>query len=208
MTITSLFRRLIIPAACLAQLCLGGCAVIDQKIGLNYASPEQALVKHTGDITVIRVDPKDASKNSRGEWIIGSLNNANGVHQADLLADRSTAEWISDALLLELRQAGYTANYADSLSATTAHALAITDIHVVLALDKGVVSTDTRQELKFNVEVFRNSDKLKTFSVAARDNRTLPFNASQADQEAIMLKSLQDAMRQIVPDIMALIDKK
>jgi len=208
MTIISLFCRLIIPAACLSLVCLGGCAALDQKIGLNYASPEQALVKHTGNITVIRVDPKDASKNSRGEWIIGSLNNANGVHQADLLADRSPAEWISDALLIELRQAGYTANYADLLSATTVHALAITEIHVVLAIDKGIVSADTRQELKFNVEVLRNNDKLKTFSVAARDNRTLPFNASQADQEGIMLKSLQDAMRQIVPDIIALIDKK
>jgi hypothetical protein len=36
----------------------------------------------------------------------------------------------------------------------------------------------------------------------------VPLNASQEVKERIMLQSLQNAMQQIIPDIIALIDKK
>jgi len=75
-------------------------------------------------------------------------------------------------------------------------------------LNKGVISTDTRHELKFNVSVFRNGIKAKTFSVASRDDRTVPLAASKEDTEKILLHSLQDALLQIIPDIIVLIDKK
>jgi Uncharacterized lipoprotein len=208
MKIRSLLCQVLIPAGCLALAGLSGCAIVDQKIGLTYSRPDLSLVRHSGDITVTRVAPRPAATNSFGEWIIGSLNNVNGVHQADLLSDRSPDEWISDALLHELRQAGYTVNYAEALPATVARGLAVTGINTFLAVNKGTVSADTRQELKFNVEVYVNGEKVKTLTVASRDNRTVPLNASQKDKERIMLQSLQDAMQQIIPEIIALIDKK
>lgn len=208
MNITSLLRPLVILTMCLALAGLGGCAVVDQKIGLTYARPDHSLVRHSGDITVTRVAPSPAAKNSSGEWIIGSLNNVHGVHQADLLSDRSPEEWISDALLHELRQAGYTATYAEALPPAAARGIAVTGINTFLTVSRGVVSTDTQLELKFNVEVYVNGDKIKTLTVASRDDRTVPLNASRKDKERIMLQSLQDAMQQTLPDIIALIDKK
>lgn len=208
MKIRSLFCQVLIPAGCLALAGLGGCAIVDQKIGLTYARHDLSLARHSGDITVTRAAPRPAAKNSNGEWIIGSLNNAHGVHQADLLSDRNPEEWITDALLHELRQAGYTVNYAETLPAAVARGIAITGINTFLAVNKGAVSADTRQEIKFNVEVFLNGDKVKTLTVASRDDRTVPLNASQKEKERIMLRSLQDAMQQIIPDIIALIDKK
>src|ERR1039457_1751864 len=167
----SLLCQIVIPASCLVLSGLGGCAAVDQKVGLTYARPDQSLVRHSGDITVTRSARHTAAKNSNGEWIIGSLNNIHDVHQADLISDRSPDEWITDALLHELRQAGYTATYAETLPAAVARGLAITNINTFLTVNKGVVSADTRHELTFNVEVFLNGDKVKTLTVAARDNR-------------------------------------
>ena len=208
MNITSLLRPLVILTICPTLAGLGGCAVVDQKIGLTYARPDHSLVRHSGDITVTRAVPRPTPRNSSGEWIIGSLNNVHGVHQADLLSDRSPEEWISDALLHELRQAGYTATYAEALPAAVARGIAITGINTFLTVNNGAVSTDTRLELKFNVEVYVNGDKIKTLTVASRDDRTVPLNASQKDKERIMLQSLQDAMQQLIPDIITLIGKK
>jgi len=208
MNITSLLRPLVILTICPTLAGLGGCAVVDQKIGLTYARPDHSLVRHSGDITVTRAVPRPTPRNSSGEWIIGSLNNVHGVHQADLLSDRSPEEWISDALLHELRQAGYTATYAEALPSAVARGIVITGINTFLTVNNGAVSTDTRLELKFNVEVHVNGGKVKTLTVASRDDRTVPLNASQKDKERIMLQSLQDAMQQTIPDIIALIDKK
>ena len=58
------------------------------------------------------------------------------------------------------------------------------------------------------MEVYVNGDKIKTLTVASRDDRTVPLIASQKDKERIMLQSLQDAMQQTIPDIIVLIDKK
>jgi hypothetical protein len=209
MNITSLLRQVLIPAGCLALAGLGGCAAVDQKIGLTYARHDLSLARHSGDITVTRVAPANpAAKNSSGEWIIGSLNNVHGVHQADLLSGRSPEEWITDALLHELRQAGYTVIYTETLPAAVTRGIAVTGINTFLTVNKGVVSADTRHELKFNVEVYINGDKVKTLTVASRNDRTVPLNASQEEKERIMLQSLQDAMQQTIPDIIALIDKK
>jgi hypothetical protein len=208
MNITPLLRLAIILASCLALFWLGGCTTVDQKIGLNYARNYDSLVRHSGDVSVTREATQSAVKNSRGEWIIGSLNNVYGVHQADLLADHSPEEWITDALLHELRQAGYTVTYAESFPAAVARGISITNINAFLTANKGTVSTETKQELKFNLEIFLNGDKVKTLTVASRDNRTVPFDASKEEMEKIMLQSLQGAMQRIIPEAMTLIDKK
>jgi hypothetical protein len=208
MKITSLCRPLLIPALCLTLTGLGGCAALDQRVGLTYARNDGSPVRHSGAVTVTRAAPRAAAKNSRGEWIVGSLNNVHGVHQADLLAVRSPEEWVTDALLHELRLAGYTVNYADTLPASTAHAIVLTGVTVFLTVNKGAVTADMRHELKFNTEFFLNGDKVKTLTVASRDDKTVAFDASREEKEGLMLQSLRDAMQQIIPDISALLDKK
>ncbi len=212
MKFRSTFRPVFLLAGCLAG-CLAvtgliGCAAVDQKIGLNYSRPDQSLVRHSGDIAVSRMPSSPSAKNGNGEWIIGSLNNVHGVHQADLLSDRSPEEWISEALIEELRQAGYSVAFADPLPAAAARGLSITGINNVMTVNKGTFSSDTRLELSFNVEVYLKGDRAKTFTVAAHDDRTVPLSASRKELEKIMLQSLQDAMHKLIPDIITLIDRK
>jgi hypothetical protein len=193
----------------LTILCgLNGCATVDQKIGLNYARQNDSIIKHTGDIVVSHVESSSISKNASGEWVIGSLNNVHGVHQADLLSDRSPGEWIAQALLHELKQSGYAVSSAAMLPTTVSRGILVSDIELLFQVNKGTVSTDTKHGLKFNVSVFRNGSKTKTFSVASRDDRTIPLIASAEDKEKILLHSLQDSMSQLIPDIITLIDKK
>jgi hypothetical protein len=204
----STFRASAFLASCLVLALLGGCAAVDQRIGLGYTRPEYQLVRHSGEIIVTRAASKPPARNVNGEWVVGSINNVHGVHQADLLAARTPDDWITDALLYELRQAGYSASYADQLPLAPTRALSVTNITVVLNENRGVFSTDTHHELAFNIEVYLNGEKAKTFTVASRDDRTVALSASSEELEKIMLQSLQDAMRKVIPDIISLIDKK
>ena len=194
-------------AGLLALTVLSGCATVDQKIGLNYAPVDRPFGRQGGEITVTRVEPHPAARNGKGEWIVGSINNVHGVHQADILADRSPGEWITDALLLELKHAGYTVTYAAALPPDVTRGIAISDINVSLNLNKGTVSEETKQELKFNVDVFLKGARVKTFTVASRDSRTF-LSASREDMDKIMLQSLQDAMLQVFPEITVLTGSK
>ena len=198
---------LLIPGLIMALSALAGCATVDQKIALNYAPVDRPFGRHDGEIVVSRVEPPSSVQNSKGEWIIGSINNVHGVHRADLLSDRSLGEWITDAMALELKHAGYTVTSAPSLPAAVSRGILITNINVFLDVNKGLASDQIKHGLTFNVEVFLNGAKVKTFMVASNDNSTL-LTASRETKEKIMLQSLQDDMLQIIPDIIAQIEKK
>lgn len=208
MSIRSLSLPVVLLGGFITLSGLFGCATVDQKIGLNYAPVNRSFGRHNGDIAVSRVEAQNASKNSKGEWIIGSLNNVHGVHQADLLSDRSLGEWITEALLLELKHAGYSATYTAKIPSSTARGILISEINSFSHINQGTVSAEVKHELKFNVDIFLNGFKAKTFTVASRDSKTLPLSTSKEDKETIMLQSLQDAIQQIIPEIIALTDKK
>lgn len=208
MSTRKLYLPIILLVGFIALSGLPGCATVDQKISLSYAPVESSFGQHSGEIVISRVDPPSPARNSRGEWIIGSINNVHGIHQADLLSDRSLGEWITEALLLELKHAGYTANFNATLPPGTARGVLVTDINASVNVDQGTVSDEVRHELKFNVEVFLNGAKVKTFTLASRDNKTVPLSISKEEKEKIMLQSLQDTMQQIIPEIIALTDKK
>jgi hypothetical protein len=187
---------------------LSGCATVDQKIGLGYGPPlEQVPGRHTGAVVVSRVDDPAATRNKKGEWIIGSINNVHGVHRADLLSDQAVGEWISDALMLELKRAGYGVTQAASLPAGVPAALLVTGIRVVTNINKGVTSDDVSHELSFNVEVFVKGDRVKTLTVASRDSSTM-LSASREEMEKMMRRALHDALQRVVPDIIAQIGDK
>ena len=108
------------------------------------------------EVVVSRSSARPPARSAAGDWVIGSLNNTYGVHQADLISDRSIDEWVTEALLYELRQAGFSAMYVERLPPTAGRGISITDITVVLNENKGIFSADTKHELRFNVEVFLN----------------------------------------------------
>jgi hypothetical protein len=206
------FRHPLLPAIFFAGIVslsiLSGCATVDQKIALSYSPTERSFGRHDGEIFVSRAEPAPSERNSRGEWIIGSINNIHGVHKADLLADRSLGDWISDALTLELKKAGYTVIYKPVIASDAPLGIQISEINAYMNAGKGLVSMDTRQEMKFTVDLFQRGVKTKTFTVASRNNQTFALAASKEDKEKIMLQSLQDAILQIIPEINSLTDKK
>lgn len=187
---------------------LAGCTTLDQKIVLRYAPIDSSFGQHSGEIIVARDDSPPVIKNTKGEIIIGSLNNVHGVRQADLLTDRNLGEWITDALLLELKHAGYTAIQKPTVPDNAACAVQISDITSVVNVNRDLVKTDVRQELKFNVNLYLNGVRTKTFAVASRNNQTVIWTASEQENENIMFHSLQDTMKQILPEIIALTDKR
>ncbi len=208
MKTNKLYLPIILMGGLIALSGLPGCTAVDQNIALRYAPVDRPYGQHSGEIVISRVDPPSPARNSKGEWIIGSINNAYGIHQADLLSDRSLGEWISEALLLELKHAGYTVISAAALPPGAARGILISDINASVDVNQGAVTDEVKHELKFNVEAFLNGSKVKTFTMASRDNKTVPLSISVEEKEKILLQSLQDTMQQIIPEIIALTDKK
>lgn len=187
---------------------ISGCATLDQKVNLTYKPVDRTFGRNSGEVFVSRTDAVSLLRNTKGEWIIGSLNNANGVREADLLSDRALGEWISDALIQELVQAGYSPKYAPQLPAGTTRGVVINDISGFMNVNSAIARAETKQELKFNVDIILNGTKTKTLTIAARDSKTLALTASQEEKELIMRQSLQDAMQQVMPELIVLFNKK
>lgn len=190
------------------MLCINGCATIDKKISLNYNQVDKSFGRHTGVVFVIMQSSKPPVKNEKGEIIVGKLNNANGVHKANILADYYFDQWIYEALLRELKVLGYSPSLRQKLSNDADYAVVISNILISLNVNKGVSSDDTKQQLKFNVELFSGTTKVKSFSVASSDNRTIPISASNTELEKIMSSSLKEAMLQVLPEIIKLTPTK
>lgn len=208
MTTASPLSRSVLAGCLLALSLMSGCATVDQNIALTYTHVDRSFGSHSGNIVVTRAESLAQKRNDRGEWLLGSLNTAQGVHQANILTNRIPGEWITEALLLELKKSGFNAAYRSALPDRVPVGVAITDIKAFLNVNKGAVSDDTRHEIQFNAHVFIDGSRVKIFTVASRDNRTFGLSVSREDMERIMLQSLQEAMQQIVPDIISLIEKK
>ena len=95
----------------------------------------------------------------------------------------------------------YTVTQAQAMPSATPRGLIISDIESFTNVNSGVVTDELKHELRFTVTLIKNGDKVKTFGVASRDNRLLPLRVSKAEQEKILLLSLQDAMKQVIPEI-------
>lgn len=187
---------------------LPGCATVDQKIALNYSPVERAFGQRNQTVAVIRVDTGPDTRNSRGEWVVGSLNNAHGVHQANLLADKSLADWVTEALVLELKRAGFSVAAGKAPDAGDPLAIRLSNIAVSNNVNKNLFTSETKNELKFSAELLVNGALAKSFTVASRARQTVALNASAEDNEMIMLQVLRDAMQQVMAEVNALLAKK
>lgn len=188
----------------LSVIFITGCATVDQKISLGYSQVDRPFGRHSGTVVVAISPSKVSTKNDKGEIIVGALNNANGVHQANILADNSFEEWIMESLLRELQVLGFTARVQPQIPGDAQNGIQISNTRISLDVNQGIVSDDARQLLQFSVDLYSKGSKVKTFTVASRDTRIIPFSASRTELEKIMRSSLQEAMLQIIPEIISL----
>ena len=187
---------------------LSGCATVDQKITMNYSPIDRGFGRHTETVVVSKTESTPFARNNKGEWIIGSINNVHGVQMADLLADRNQGEWITEALLLELKHAGYSATCKNPLPIGTAFGIQLSNINAFMNLNRGLVSTEIKHELKFNVDLFLSGVKIKSFAVASRTSQTVSLKASENESAMIILQTIQDAMQQVMSEVNAQTSKK
>ncbi len=200
--------KMLVFSLIISLLAISGCSIVDQKIRLNYTPLNRTYGLQKDTVVITRTDAVPFVRNNMGEWIVGSLNNVYGIHKADLVSDRNIGDWITDALIQELTKSGYKASYKSELPPGTVYQIAISDINSFMNVNKDVGRVKVVHELKFNINLFHNGQKVKTFAVASRNNQTLVLDASEEENEKIMLQSLQDAMQQVLPEIVALTGKK
>lgn len=191
-----------LAATLFALTLLAGCAAVDRNVSLSYAPPERPFGRQESAVVVTQIESA-ATRNGRGEWLVGSLNNVHGVHEADLLADRDPARWIGEALILELKQEGFGVIAATRLPADAPLALRLGGIKTNVAVNRGLVSSVITQELKFGVELFSRGTLIKNLTVALRSSQTVFLTPSTQELESVMLQLLQDALQQVMAEVNA-----
>ena len=185
-----------------------GCATTDQRLDFNYAPGNSTLGRQDGSISVSRNDTGAFTRNNRGEWIVGALNNVHGVHEADLVSDNNQGDWLSEALILELKRTGFTVTGKPPAPPAAGIGIQLNDIKASMNVNSGIFSSDIKQELTFSVDFFNNGSKVKTFTVAARAGQTVLFRASSTETTAILTQTVQDALHQVLSELRSQLGKR
>src|ERR1035441_993419 len=93
-------------------LLLGGCAFGDRRVNLTYppanaGRPQVASAATRGQdqrnvVLLAFIDQREQKDR------VGEVRNGFGMHTADVLAANNVAEWVTNAMRLELERAGFT----------------------------------------------------------------------------------------------------
>ncbi len=179
------------------SLSIFGCATVDEKIILKYEPSPNIYERRSGVINISKALQSQKQSNN-GDWLVGSLNNANGVKRASLFANRSNVDFIVDAIMVELKQIGYTPKIKQK---PTGNAIFISDISSFFNVNKGLVTYDLEHKITFNVDLYRNGQKVKSFLVFYQDSETVPPVKVSSQEEKMLTKSAQKAVTQIIKEL-------
>jgi len=95
------FRRLSILTLVSFMAFASACAFGTRKVNLMYAPANVASGQGQGQEVVV-----NKFRDQRGDQRIGVVKNAYGMETAKVIANNDVAEWISNAVVTELQQAG------------------------------------------------------------------------------------------------------
>lgn len=180
---------------------MAGCAFVDQKVDLSYEKTVGAK-GGAGDLTIAKpTEMQTLTKKGDNLWVIGTVKNTYGMRTADTVTDNNLGDWVVRALTHELTEAGYVISHVDKLPNNVQKGLDVTIIRVWVDQDAGFWTVGAISDVQFNVDIWRNGEKLKTLNLAGKaDDRSMV--GGTAETKGLSLKkALQAAMQQAVPEI-------
>jgi len=192
-------RRNLLALGLLALLILGGCATYTKQLVMRY-DPITTTRFGGGDLYLINAElqPPTAS----GAWAIGNTKNGDGVMVDTLWSGVSPASLVQSALQRELGQTGYAVIPAQKAPDLYSKVVEITEARVVVDQITKVPQVDAVCTISVSLTVMKNGAPVRKLRYEAKSS-DLAIKDRDRLAETILRNTMQDVMRQAIPDIVA-----
>ena len=192
-------RRTLLALGLMALLILGGCATYTKQLVMRY-DPITTTRFGGGDLYLINAElqPPTAS----GAWAIGNTKNGDGVMVDTLWSGVSPAGLVQSALQRELGQTGYAVIPAQKAPDLYSKVVEITEARVVVDQITKVPQVDAVCTISVSLTVMKNGAPVRKLRYEAKSS-DLAIKERDRLAETILRNTMQDVMRQAIPDIVA-----
>jgi len=192
-------RRTLLALGLMALLILGGCATYTKQLVMRY-DPITTTRFGGGDLYLINAElqPPTAS----GAWAIGNTKNGDGVMVDTLWSGVSPAGLVQSALQRELGQTGYAVIPAQKAPDLYSKVVEITEARVVVDQITKVPQVDAVCTISVSLTVMKNGAPVRKLRYEAKSS-DLAIKDRDRLAETILRSTMQDVMRQAIPDIVA-----
>jgi len=192
-------RRTLLALGLMALLILGGCATYTKQLVMRY-DPITTTRFGGGDLYLINAElqPPTAS----GAWAIGNTKNGDGLMVDTLWSGVSPAGLVQSALQRELGQTGYAVIPAQKAPDLYSKVVEITEARVVVDQITKVPQVDAVCTISVSLTVMKNGAPVRKLRYEAKSS-DLAIKERDRLAETILRNTMQDVMRQAIPDIVA-----
>ena len=196
-------RRTLLALGLMALLILGGCATYTKQLVMRY-DPITTTRFGGGDLYLINAElqPPTAS----GAWAIGNTKNGDGVMVDTLWSGVSPAGLVQSALQRELGQTGYAVIPAQKAPDLYSKVVEITEARVVVDQITKVPQVDAVCTISVSLTVMKNGTPVRKLRYEAKSS-DLAIKDRDRLAETILRNTMQDVMRQAIPDIVGILEQ-
>jgi hypothetical protein len=186
-------------------LILSGCAFGDRHVMLEYPLVEQgdtglvsaaeaAELAAIRDESVVLVQFTDLRANKE---LIGEVLNAYGMRTADVYAENDARDWITDAIRLELENAGYTV--VDRESAGASPEIPVLSGEVLTVFCTAYFSYDA--EISFLTRVEKGGEEILTKRYSGTGTAGVNWAATERSYGESLSLALSNAIGNMIADL-------
>lgn len=181
---------------------LAGCASHARQVLFQYQTASPARTKG-GDLYLINT--ADKIRPPAGIWELGSTRNPEGLIVDSLLSGTSPAVMAQDALQLELGQSGYRILSPPAVPPVPARLVEISEASVRLEQTTSLTKVNAACTIKLSLRVIKDGERTRTFHYEAKGS-DLAIKDRERLAEAILLDTMQEVMKQAIPDIVGVME--
>lgn len=196
-------RRNLLALCLMALLVLGGCATYSRQIVLRY-DPVTTTRFGGGDLYLVNADlqPPTAS----GVWAFGNTKNAEGMMLDTLWSGVSPAGLLQSALQRELDRTGYQVISAQKTPDLFNKMVEITAATVNVDQVSNISRINATCTISVSFTVTKNGLPVRKLHYEAKGS-DLSIKDRDRLAETLLRTTLQDVMKQAIPDIVAILEQ-
>ena len=196
-------RRNLLALCLMALLFLGGCATYTRQVVLRY-DPITKTRFGGGDLYLVNAElqPPTAS----GAWAIGNTKNGDGVMIDTLWSGVSPAGLVQSALQRELSQTGYSVIPAKKAPDLSNKVVEITEASVNVDQVSKIPQVNASCTVSVSLTVMKNGLPVRKLHYEAKGS-DLSIKERDRLAETILRTTMQDVMKQAIPDIVSILEQ-
>jgi hypothetical protein len=196
-------RRNLLALCLLTLLFLGGCATYSRQIVLRY-DPISTTRFGGGDLYLVNAElqPPTAS----GAWAIGTTKIADGRMIDTLWSGVSPAALVQNAMNSELGRTGYQVIPAKMAPDLSNKVVEISEATISVDQISTVPRVDASCTIKIALTVMKNGMPVRKLKYEATGS-DLAIKDRDRLAETLLRNTMQDVMKQAIPDIVAILEQ-